>query len=124
MEKTRLLLASVADGSLREVKALGFPISAALLDACVLARLAAQDGYGYEITQALSERLKTSESTIYPVLRRLLTTGLLTTYDQPYQGRMRRYYSLSELGKTQLKQYRQDWREFKAQIDGALGKEG
>jgi len=102
---------------------LGFPISAALLDACVLARLADQDGYGYEITQALSERLSTSESTIYPVLRRLLTTELLTTYDQPYQGRMRRYYSLSERGKAQLKQYRTDWREFKANIDGALGKD-
>ena len=102
---------------------MGFPISAALLDACVLAQLADKDSYGYEITNQLSERLQVSESTVYPVLRRLQTTGLLSTYDQPYQGRMRRYYSLSDDGLQQLEAYRADWQQFKSNINEVLGKE-
>ncbi|MDR0308839.1 MAG: PadR family transcriptional regulator [Coriobacteriales bacterium] len=98
-----------------------FPISATLLDACVLASLSKGDSYGYEITQNLSSRLETSESTIYPVLRRLLTTGFLSSYDQPYQGRNRRYYSISTEGSNQLANYRQSWREFKNQIDSIMG---
>jgi len=99
---------------------LGFPISAALLDACVLAELAGKDSYGYEITNELSSRLQVSESTIYPVLRRLQSTGLLSTYDQPFQGRMRRYYSLSKTGKDQLAAFRQDWQEFSSNISSLL----
>ncbi|MCL2632394.1 MAG: PadR family transcriptional regulator [Coriobacteriia bacterium] len=102
---------------------MGFPISAALLDACVLSQLSKKDSYGYEITNELSDRLKVSESTVYPVLRRLQTTGLLSTYDKPFQGRMRRYYSLSEEGKTQLKAYRQDWQQFMSDISDLLGKD-
>ncbi|MCL2151189.1 MAG: PadR family transcriptional regulator [Coriobacteriia bacterium] len=102
---------------------MGFPISAALLDACVLAQLSERDSYGYEITNILSERLQVSESTVYPVLRRLQTTGLLSTYDQPFQGRMRRYYSLSELGIQQLQAYRTDWQQFKSNVSEVLGKE-
>lgn len=101
-----------------------FPISAALLDACVLAQLSVRDSYGYEITNELSDRLHVSESTVYPVLRRLQTTGLLITYDQPYQGRMRRYYSLSEAGIRQLTAYRADWQQFKSDIGDVLGKDG
>jgi len=102
---------------------LGFPISAALLDACVLARLSEKDSYGYEITSELSELLKVSESTVYPVLRRLHTTGLLTTYDQPYQGRMRRYYSLSDEGSKQLEVFRDDWQLFKSNVSVLLERE-
>ena len=103
---------------------MGFPISAALLDACVLAQLSLKDSYGYEITNELSERLQVSESTIYPVLRRLQTTGLLSTYDQPYQGRMRRYYSLSDDGLRKLEEYREDWQQFKSNINEVIGKDG
>ncbi|MCL2135976.1 MAG: PadR family transcriptional regulator [Coriobacteriia bacterium] len=102
---------------------LGFPISAALLDACVLAKLSDKDSYGYEITNELSDRLRISESTVYPVLRRLQTTGLLSTYDQPYQGRMRRYYSLSDQGAEQLSVFRDDWQQFVDDISDLLGKD-
>jgi PadR family transcriptional regulator PadR len=101
---------------------LGFPISAALLDACVLSQLSLKDSYGYEITNELSDRLRVSESTVYPVLRRLQTIGLLSTYDQPYQGRMRRYYSLSDRGAEQLQSYRDDWQQFTSNIGELLGK--
>jgi len=102
---------------------LSFPISAALLDACVLAQLSTKDSYGYEVTQELSSRLRVSESTIYPVLRRLQTTGQLSTYDQPFQGRMRRYYSLSDQGAVQLENYRADWKQFSSNINKILEKE-
>ncbi|MDR0459248.1 MAG: PadR family transcriptional regulator [Coriobacteriales bacterium] len=102
---------------------MGFPISASLLDACVLAQLHNKDSYGYEITNDLSERLQVSESTVYPVLRRLQTTGLLSTYDQPYQGRMRRYYSLSDEGIRQLEAYRDDWLQFTSNISDVLRKD-
>ena len=108
---------------MQEVNVLGFPISATLLDACVLASLSAKDSYGYEITNDLSDRLKISESTVYPVLRRLQSTGLLSTYDQPYQGRMRRYYSLSDQGTRQLEIYRDDWQQFIDDIDSVLGRD-
>lgn len=102
---------------------MGFPISAALLDACVLSQLSDKDSYGYEITNELSNRLKVSESTVYPVLRRLQTTGLLSTYDQPFQGRMRRYYSLSEQGVKQLELYRDDWQQFMDAVSELLRKD-
>jgi PadR family transcriptional regulator PadR len=99
---------------------LSFPISAALLDACVLALLDHKDSYGYEMTQGLQEGLRVSESTLYPVLRRLQSAGHLRTYDQPYQGRNRRYYSITDAGLAQLAQYREDWGAFKVQVDSLL----
>lgn len=102
---------------------MSFTISATLLDSCVLAQLADRDSYGYEITNELSTSLNVSESTIYPVLRRLLTNGLLTTYDQPYQGRMRRYYSISKEGTVCLAEYRREWKQFSGNINRLLGEE-
>lgn len=66
---------------------MNFPLSAGLLEACVLAELNRQDVYGYQLTQQLRQVLDISESTLYPVLRRLQKEACLTTYDQPCQGR-------------------------------------
>ncbi|MDR3315776.1 MAG: PadR family transcriptional regulator [Coriobacteriales bacterium] len=103
---------------------MGFQITAALLDACVLSILARGDTYGYELTQNLRERLQVSESTLYPVLRRLQAGLLLRTYDMPHQGRNRRYYSITEQGTAQLVQFKQDWSQFRDQLNSLLGKEG
>jgi PadR family transcriptional regulator PadR len=100
---------------------LGFQITAALLDACVLSMLARGDTYGYELTQNLRESLQVSESTLYPVLRRLQNSGLLRTYDVPHQGRNRRYYAITDDGRTQLDQFYQDWDEFRGRLDDFLG---
>jgi PadR family transcriptional regulator PadR len=116
------IVAITVPSFVKEVNALGFPIAGALLEACVLAKLAINDSYGYEITNELSERLEVSESTVYPVLRRLQTTGLLSTYDQPYQGRMRRYYSISEDGMKQLEAYRDDWQKFMGNVGDVIGR--
>ena len=77
-----------------------FGLSGPLLDACVLSILERGDAYGYSLTQQVRQVMDVSESSLYPVLRRLEREGHLSTYNQAYQGRKRRYYSkfpISEL---------------------------
>jgi PadR family transcriptional regulator PadR len=97
-----------------------FQIGGALLDTCVLAILSREDAYGYSLTQNVKEILEVSESTMYPVMRRLQTEECLTVYDLPYQGRNRRYYSITEQGKEKLSGYVDEWGVFKEKIDGIL----
>ena len=97
-----------------------FPISAALLDAMVLSLVAREETYGYKITQDMQTAAKVSESTLYPVLRRLQKNGALETFDRAYMGRNRRYYRITALGAAMLRQYRIDWEEHKGQIDSIL----
>jgi len=91
-----------------------------LLDGCVLSVLSRQDYYGYALTQEVRAQLPISESTLYPVLRRLKKNGWLTTYDEPFQGRNRRYYRLTTTGQTQLAVIRGEWGDFKQALSGLL----
>ena len=88
-----------------------------LLDGCVLAVLSHGDAYGYILTQQMKSRLDISESTLYPVLRRLQRDGLLKVYDRPYQGRNRRYYAITSVGRTQLDHRRTEWRQFRDGVE-------
>jgi PadR family transcriptional regulator PadR len=97
-----------------------FQVGAALLDACILAVLSKEDAYGYVLTQNVKEILNVSESTLYPVLRRLQKEDCLTAYDMPYAGRNRRYYSITGSGKTLLDDYVHEWRDYKAKVDRIL----
>ncbi len=99
---------------------MGFPISAALLDSMVLAIVEKEDTYGYEITRNLREVADVSESTLYPVLRRLQKNSLLETYDREYMGRNRRYYRVTAKGITALDEYRADWKHHKEIVDKIL----
>lgn len=99
---------------------MGFQLSSVLLDACVLAILTQNDAYGYVLTQNVRKVIEISESTLYPVLRRLQKSGLLTTYDMPYQGRNRRYYKITEAGKQALKAYRDEWQRYKQKVEKVL----
>ncbi|MBQ6835549.1 MAG: helix-turn-helix transcriptional regulator [Clostridia bacterium] len=72
---------------------MSFGLTSQMLDACVLAVVAREDVYGYVLTQNIRAIVDISESTLYPVLRRLQKDGLLETYDQPFNGRNRRFYS-------------------------------
>ncbi|NLJ95225.1 MAG: PadR family transcriptional regulator [Clostridiaceae bacterium] len=96
---------------------MAFPISAALLDYCVLAIIARKDEYGYSITQRLQSVMNISESTLYPVLRRLQQAHFLETYDQPFQGRNRRYYRVTNKGIKQLSIFAKEWEEHKQMVD-------
>lgn len=102
---------------------MGFKIESSLLDACALAILARGDTYGYEITQEMKQCIVVSESTLYPVLRRLLKEELCQTYDQPHQGRNRRYYTITDKGRHQLADYRKQWRDYSSAIEGLLFRE-
>lgn len=93
-----------------------FQLGSALLDACVLSILHKHDTYGYKLTQELKETLQVSESTLYPVLRRLTKEEYLATYDEQHEGRNRRYYKLTEKGKQQYELYYQDWNHFKETV--------
>ena len=97
-----------------------FQVSAALLDACVLAILSREDAYGYILTQNAKEVLNVSESTLYPVLRRLQKEDNLTVYDKPYDGRNRRYYKITDSGKEKLSEYITQWSEYKEKVDKIL----
>ena len=66
-----------------------------LLDGSVLAILENQDMYGYLLTKEIQKYINVSESTMYPVLRRLQKSGELVTYDEAFEGRMRRYYQIT-----------------------------
>ena len=96
-------------------------ITGTLLDSCVLALLVKEDAYGYSLTQKMKETLDVSESTLYPVMRRLQMDECLTTYDESYNGRNRRYYKITEKGESTLKVYLDEWKVFKQKVDSILG---
>ncbi len=98
-----------------------FQLTSALLDACVLGILNKEDAYGYVVTQTMKEKVGVSESTMYPVLRRLKKEGYLETYDRSYQGRNRRYYTLTDLGKTTHERYREQWKIYRNNVDEIIG---
>ena len=95
-------------------------VPSALLEACVLSTLVKQDAYGYSLTQSIKETLDVSESTLYPVLRRLETDGLLFTYDEPHNGRNRRYYQITKTGRARQKELLEQWQLFQKAIDKVL----
>ena len=92
---------------------------AALLDAIVLAVVAREERgtYGYKITQEVCRVLELSESTLYPVLRRLQKGGCLTVRDEAYNGRNRRYYEVTAEGRARLQAFRAEWDVYTSQID-------
>lgn len=94
-----------------------FSINSGLLEACVLAILSRGDEYGYKLTQEVKQFMNISESTLYPVLRRLQKNGWLTTYDEPFQGRNRRYYRITASGVAQHKVNISEWKEYKGRIE-------
>ena len=97
-----------------------FNTGAALLDAIVLAVVSKEpEGtYGYKITQEVRLAIELSESTLYPVLRRLQKEECLEVYDMECAGRNRRYYKLTERGRVQLNLYESEWRKYSAKING------
>lgn len=95
-----------------------FNTGAALLDAIVLAVVAKEPAgtYGYKITQEVRQVIELSESTLYPVLRRLQKDGHLEVYDMEFAGRNRRYYKMTESGLENLRMYEQEWKEYSQKV--------
>ena len=97
-----------------------FNTGAALLDAIVLAVVSKEpEGtYGYKITQEVRQVIELSESTLYPVLRRLQKDECLEVYDMECAGRNRRYYKITGQGWAQLNLYEREWRQYAEKITG------
>ncbi len=97
-----------------------FTAGSALLDAVVLSVVSQEGTYGYKITQDVRSIMDVSESTLYPVLRRLQKDGYLETYDMEFQGRNRRYYKITSNGMILLDKYRNEWILFKKGVNKIL----
>lgn len=97
-----------------------FNTGSALLDAVVLSIVSKEGTYGYKITQDVRTIMDVSESTLYPVLRRLQKDGYLETYDMEFQGRNRRYYKITNDGVILLDKYRSEWITYKKSVDQIL----
>lgn len=94
-----------------------YPVSAVLTECLILSVVEQQDSYGYEISQTVKLVAAIKESTLYPILRKLEIGGYLTTYSEEFQGRKRKYYSITEEGRSQLEYLRKEWREYRDTID-------
>ncbi|WP_394926971.1 PadR family transcriptional regulator [uncultured Robinsoniella sp.] len=84
-----------------------------LLDICVLSVLKQGPSYGYLINGEVSKCIEISESTLYPILKRLESTGCLTTYKQEYNGRTRKYYKITDAGIAKIQEFLNEWEEMK-----------
>ena len=102
-----------------------FNTGAALLDGIVLAVVSreAEGTYGYKITQDVRKAIDISESTLYPVLRRLQKENCLETYDMAFDGRNRRYYKITPAGLVQLNLYRTEWKSYSSKITQLFDRE-
>ncbi len=94
-----------------------FNYNAAFLDAVVLAVLSREPAYGYKITQDVRQTIEISESTLYPVLRRLEKESALETYDMEFAGRNRRYYRITPKGRNMLDGCLAEWDDYKSRMD-------
>jgi PadR family transcriptional regulator PadR len=82
-----------------------------LLDVCVLAAIKNEDSYGYKIIKDVKPYIELSESTLYTILKRLETAKMLTVWTAEYDGRLRKYYRITELGRRRIEEFNQDWQE-------------
>ncbi len=82
-----------------------------IFEACVLKALSKGDSYGYQIIKDVSEYVEISESTLYPILKRLENVELLTVYSVEYNSRLRKYYKITELGLSRIKSFINDFEQ-------------
>ncbi len=85
-----------------------------ILDVCVLAAIRGEDSYGYKIIKDMKPYMEISESTLYPILRRLEAAGMLTVYSQEYNGRLRKYYRITEEGLKRIAEFKNEWAQVMA----------
>ena len=86
-------------------------IKRGLLDVCVLAAIKYKDSYGYQIIKDMKPYMQISESTLYPILRRLEEGKMLTVYSVEHNGRLRKYYRITKKGQKRLSDFTAEWKE-------------
>jgi len=82
-----------------------------LLDICVLSAIRDEDSYGYRIVKDMKPYVQISESTLYPILRRLEAAQLLTVRTAEHNGRLRKYYHITDLGLQRIEEFKVEWNE-------------
>ncbi|MBO4462102.1 MAG: PadR family transcriptional regulator [Lachnospiraceae bacterium] len=85
-----------------------------LLDVCVLASIQYEDSYGYQIIKDMKPYMELSESTLYTILKRLETAKLLTVRTAEHDGRLRKYYQITDLGRKRIEEFKEDWKEMES----------
>ncbi len=81
------------------------------LEICVLAALEKEDSYGYKIIKDISCCINISESTLYPILKRLESGKCLTVYSVEHNGRLRKYYRITDVGKKRISEFLSEWQD-------------
>ena len=93
-----------------------------LLDVCVLAAIKDEESYGYKIIKDVAPYTKLSESTLYTILKRLEGAKMLTVRSAEHEGRLRKYYRITDEGLARIEDFRKDWKEIES-IDRFVTKE-
>ena len=89
-----------------------------MLDACVLTVLRRGESYGYQLVRDVDALIHISESTLYPILKRLESCGQVTVRSAEHNGRLRKYYQITQAGEQRIHAFLDEWRE----LMRALGK--
>ena len=82
-----------------------------LLDVCVLAAIKSEDSYGYKIIKDLKPYIVLSESTLYTILKRLESAEMLTVRTAEHDGRLRKYYRITDMGRHRIEEFKSEWAE-------------
>lgn len=82
-----------------------------LLDVCVLAAIKGEDSYGYKIIKDMKPYIEISESTLYTILKRLETAEMLTVRTAEHNGRLRKYYHITQAGLDRIEEFKREWNE-------------
>ena len=99
-------------------------IKKGILDLCVLALLEKGDSYGYDLAGSLARKVEVADGTVYPILRKLASEGVVSTYLQESQnGPPRKYYHLTDAGRNKLNGGRDEWIKFCGEVNGILERE-
>ena len=85
-----------------------------LLDVCVLAAIRSEDSYGYKIIKDMKPFIELSESTLYTILKRLETSKMLTVHTAEHDGRLRKYYHITDAGLKRIDEFRSDWKQIRS----------
>lgn len=82
-----------------------------LLDVCVLAAVKSEESYGYKIIKDLKPFIELSESTLYTILKRLESAGMITVRTAEHDGRLRKYYNITAVGIKRIEEFEKEWKE-------------
>jgi len=96
-----------------------------VIELCVLSMLYRKDSYGYDVSEYISKRINISDGTVYPILRKLKSEGLVTTYlSEESVGPPRKYYKITDLGRRQYLADKAEWLSFVRQVESILEEDG